>query len=136
MTLLPDEPFAILTDRQKTALERVTAEAGRHGLFGCQDHLWDFAFSPEVRPGRGRDVRIWYCDGEKVATATIDVYGSYRGPEIASVEWECAGGSEYIDLECAFCPDDEDDDDDDVQPVAARQTVSRIEDVKPSVEYL
>lgn len=106
MTLLPDEPLSILSDRQKTALETVANEAKRHGVSMSSPYSWDFAFAPEVRPGRGRDVRVWFCDGEKVATASIDVYGSYRGPEIASVEWECAGDLD-AGLECELCPDED-----------------------------
>jgi hypothetical protein len=106
VTLLPDEPLAILTDRQKTALETVANEAKRHGVSMSSPYSWDFAFAPEVRPGRGRDVRVWFCDGEKVATASIDVYGSYRGPEIASVEWECAGDID-AGLDCELCPDED-----------------------------
>ena len=110
MRLLPDEPLSVLTERQKEALATLTAEARRHGVSIRGDLDWEFAFQPEVRPGRGRDVRIWHCDGEKVAESGIDVYGRYSGLGIGSIEWECAGGSEYVDYECALCPDEDEAD--------------------------
>ena len=62
-----------LTDKQKAALSKASERAS--AITGSTIGLWDIAFHPEVRPGRGHDITAWTADGEHVVTQYLDPYG-------------------------------------------------------------
>lgn len=71
---LPPDDMAKLTEKQVKALEK--AEGRVENIAGQDLGNWHIAYREESRPGRGHDIYAWAADGEFMATAYIDVYGS------------------------------------------------------------
>jgi hypothetical protein len=97
-----------LTEKQKAALPNLIAEAAAHGLVIPGPWSFDVTFREESRPGRGHDVSLMYCDGDMIATGTVDVYGNGAGLGIGNVEWIHDLSEE---CECGPCQRERSDDD-------------------------
>lgn len=101
------------TDRQVAAFPRNVAEAQRYVDTSTvpPDILhwnWDIAYSEEVRPGRGHDLRATYCDGEYLVQIRMDVYGN-GSTSVAEVTWLHSSSLEECD--CEYCEKERDEDD-------------------------
>lgn len=89
-----------LTRQQRAALAHLVDTAERHNLDVPEPHDLDIAFLPEVSPGRGHDIRVWWCDGEHVLAGQLDVYG-HGHVALGDVTWVCNDGDE--DSTCPVC---------------------------------
>ena len=89
-----------LTNAQNCALIDLLATATDHGLALAERDELSIEFMPEVSPGRGHDIRVWWCDSERVLAAQFDVHG--RGHvAMGDVTWVCNGADE--DSACPVC---------------------------------
>lgn len=104
MTTLPQP-----TDRQAAALERFLEDARRHGV-EVQRHQLEVTYREEVRPGRGHDLFVFASDGERMATAYLDVYGNGSATSIHEVTVLCHPDSDPNPCDRPECHDDEDQD--------------------------
>lgn len=85
-----------LTDRQRTALDKISDELQEKWALS---DAFDLAFEEETRPGRGHTVTWWCSDGERVAQGRIDIYGNYDGYGVGDLEWIHGG----VECECEQC---------------------------------
>lgn len=76
------------TERQSHALTEFLEHAQAHGL-DIREHSIEISYRPETRPGRGHDLVAFASDGERMATAYIDVYGNGEGPSIHDINLAC-----------------------------------------------
>lgn len=76
-----------LTARQNEALDRVLAEAQKHGVAIKRKSEFTIEYLPEARPGRGNDIKIFFVTDSHVLYDMIDVYGNGSSLQIGSVEW-------------------------------------------------
>lgn len=76
------------TERQDCALAEFFEHARAHGL-DIREHNIEISYRPETRPGRGHDLVAFASDGERMATAYIDVYGNGDSPAVYDINLAC-----------------------------------------------
>lgn len=94
------------TERQERALAELVERARAHGI-AVRAHNLEISYRPETRPGRGHDLFVFASDGERMATAHIDVYGNGDRPAIHDIDLKCFPELETT-CDLPACNDDDD----------------------------
>ncbi|MGG7510885.1 hypothetical protein [Plantibacter sp. YIM 135249] len=100
-----------MTERQANAWPGVLAEIQRDVDTSTvsddlSDWQWTVVWEDESRPGRGNAMRAMWCDGEYVASVTMDVYG---GPGVGVAQTDWLHNSSDEECECEHCVAERDD---------------------------